>query len=267
MTVRGVVLLVLFLAEYSTTICHAQVNTEAMRFNTDLPGFTISGNLSGEYVEGNSDYITYSGQLRLDYRKEKNHAFYIANFDRGETNKKLYINSGFMHMRSVRQTNSRIKTEMFAQLEYNDFLHIEQRRLAGGGLRINFLKYKDVLDFNMGLAAMWENEEYVDPEWDDASGTWTIFPTEDKDLIRSTNYLTGKWYINEHVTFNLTTYYQPDISNFDDFRLLMDTGLRILFSDIFYFTTIIHYRHDSEPPTGLEDYDLSMTNGIGFAFN
>ncbi|MDP8241302.1 MAG: DUF481 domain-containing protein [Candidatus Hatepunaea meridiana] len=69
-----------------------------------------------------------------------------------------------------------------------------------------------------------------------------------------------------HQTYSLTGYFQPDINNPSDFRILVNSELEIKLSETFSFTAEVKYRHDSEPPQGLKDYDINISNGISFTF-
>jgi len=232
----------------------AQVDTEAMRKSEFKEGLTGTGSFNANIVQGNMEFFILETQLRFDYRKNKYHTFLIGNMIYGKLDSDKFIDKGFIHARLVRSLNSRIGVEAFAQSEFNDFLNINRRQLAGGGLRLLLLRSGDRLTLHLGIAAIYEGEDYTDPA------------EEDKYLIRSTNYLTGKLNINESVTYSITGYFQPDTKDPSDFRILVNTELGVKLSKMFSFTAKVQFRHDSEPLRGLKDYDISISNGISFTF-
>ncbi len=246
------ILLVFILLVLSFEPLLAQVNTEAMRKSGVTKGIVYSGALDASIAQGNTEFIIFDTQIRFDYRKNKYHSFIIGNLSYGKQKGEKFVNKGFLHARLVRTLNPRLVVETFAQNEFDDFLNLKRRQLFGGGLRILALTSGDQSTFHLGIAIMGESEYYIDPA------------EKDKKLIRSTNYLTGKWLINENINFSMTTYFQPDINSLSDYRILLNSTLNIKLTDIFSFNVKIAYRRDSEPPGDLKKDDLKLTNGISF---
>lgn len=238
-----------FIAESS-----AQVNTEAMRKSELKAGLTSTNSLNIQLTKGNSDYLIYKGQIRLDYINGKFHFFAISNLKRGEQKNKKFINKGFIHLRGVRSLSNKISTEVFAQVEYDDFIKLKRRKLGGIGLRILGFQKPGLVTIHLGIGAMKEIE------------TYTVVTEGKKDLLRSTNYLTANFSLNKIVDFFATGYYQLDVQSTSDYRILFDGGLAIKLFKNLIFSANVGYRFDNEPMPGIKTYDVNLINGISLRF-
>ncbi|MBC8182000.1 DUF481 domain-containing protein [candidate division KSB1 bacterium] len=250
---RNFCLLTLFTAIIKTSV-FAQVNTEAMRKSELKEGFTSTNSFNIQLTKGNSDYVIYKGQVRLDFIKGRYHSFIISNLKHGEQKNKKFINKGFIHLRGVQSFNKMISAEIFGQIEYDDFIKLKRRKLGGAGLRLLRLKKPGLLTVHIGIGAMKETEIY------------TISTEGEKDLLRSTNYLTTNFSLNKIVNLYVTGYYQVDVQSFSDYRILFDGGLSIKLFKNLIFTTNVAYRFDNEPLPGIKTYDVNLLNGISLRF-
>lgn len=238
----------------------ATVNIESMRKDDGEMGLHTKVGFSLAYTEGNTDVTDLKTTLRSDYFSEGYHAFLAASIQRGEKDDDRYTDKGFVHLRGIRPVAQRLAVEAFVQKEYNDFILLEDRQLLGGGVRITALERyygtEEASYFQLyaGIGLMKEKE------------TINSSPEETSNFTRSTNYLSCRWRLDERVNFSGTLYYQPRVSDMDDYRILFDGGFTFDITRSLAFTLSVNYRHDSEPPAGIEDYDLEITNGISLSF-
>ena len=150
--------------------------------------------------------------------------------------------------------------EAFSQVEFNRFLDLHLRWLAGGGLRMLILKRPygndstSLIHINVGIGAMYEHEDY-------SKNTHS-----NTRLIRSTNYLSLKWLLHRNIHFETVIYYQVNINDLDDSRILTDNVLEFSVTDVIKFNMSIHYRFDQQPPIDKKDYDFEFVNGIRLLF-
>ncbi len=68
------------------------------------------------------------------------------------------------------------------------------------------------------------------------------------------------------ILFSFTSYYQPDVRQFSDYRILVQSGFSVKLAKNLSLTTSLEYRFDSEPMTDIEKYDVGITNGITARF-
>ncbi len=251
----AIVLITLLLFSVSVITGYCQVNTEAMRKGGVEDRFRTTLNFDLELNKGNTDFFSYAGNLRFDYKKNRYKVFLVNNIETAEEDDELFTNKAFNHLRGMRKMNDFLTIESFAQIEYNEFLNLNRRVLFGAGGRMRILHREDALTVHLGVAGMYEQEDYTDESTE-----------ENKKLLRSTNYLTIKWNWDDHIAFDYTNYFQPDAGNLKDYRILINSSLEFTITEYLSFITTLSYRFDSEPMAGLENYDLGVTNGIQLVF-
>lgn len=249
-----------------------QINTEAMRKADLTPGLHTDLNLDFSMLAGNSNLLRIKTGLRFDYLKGAAHSFLTSSFQQGSLIDEYFVNKGFAHLRRTQSLRGRLFVEGFLQWEYNDFIRLKERNLAGGGLRIRWLEVRideketSVLNLYTGVGFMWEQERIRnarDPE-DDL-----------KDLLRSTNYLFLGWTPDERLLLQFTTYFQPDVKQLSDFRVLLDSRLAFTLTGKLSAVIKLNTRYDNDPPIVLEKdgserrikrYDIELTSGLAYMF-
>jgi len=248
-----------------TSLLTAQVNTEALRREDLSPGLHTTLGADLGLIAGNSNLLQLKSNLRFDYRNGGNHFFLVTQYQQGRTDT-LFINKGFAHLRGVRALRPRLQIEGFLQREFNEFINLEDRQLAGGGVRIRWRQPHDPsekpppLQVNTGIGLMWEREQI------DTTGQATGDPYHGAvaSLVRSTNYLVVRWQLDDRLTLFSTTYYQVDLGRLSDYRLLWEGRLGVNLTKRLSLTLNLDLRYDSEPPEGIEPYDLEITNGVSY---
>lgn len=237
----------------------SQVNTEKFRRELDETGFLGKISLAGGLASGNSEFVKVKGGLRIDYAGNKYDLFLVGNYEFEEANDDKVVNKGFAHLRNIIELSPEFFLEFFLQKEYNQFILLEDRNLAGAGLRADLIKIfsdeeNSSIEIFVGTGLMYENEKYNIP----------VSPGS--DLVRSTNYLTFKWQINQGFSFITINYFQFDTARLSDHRFITDTSLNFLIIKNFSFSSALSYRFDNEPVPDVMNFDLEFTNGITFSF-
>ncbi|UCH62326.1 MAG: DUF481 domain-containing protein [Fidelibacterota bacterium] len=248
------------------SLLFAQVNTEALRREELAPGLHTTLGADLGLIAGNSDLLRLKSNLRFDYLGGGNHFFLVTQYQQGSKDEQVFINKGFAHLRSVRALRRRLHAEGFLQREFNEFISLEDRQLAGGGLRIRWqqrggsAETPPPLQLNTGIGLMWERERI------DTTGNAPGDPVHGAvaSLVRSTNYLVLRWRLDERLTLFSTTYYQVDLRRFSDYRLLWEGRLGVTLTKRLSLTLNLDLRYDSEPPGGIKPCDLEITNGVSY---
>ena len=241
---------------------NAQVNIETKRRLDSKPGWYSDISLSLKYQSGNTDLLKLETSLRSDYLVGKYHTFGILTFQQEKQGGKVYTDKGFIHLRGARSIIEHLGVEVFLQKQYNESILLQDRNLAGGGIRISFLKQRTNtknstgLNLYLGIGSMWENETINDKEHGEI----------DTNIIRSTNYVSGIWRIDKRFTFIVTGYYQPYLQRFADFRILSESRFDFRATEKVSFNIRLNLRYDSEPPSGVETHDLEIVNGLSYKF-
>ena len=238
---------------------YGQVNTEAMRRLVVEPGWHNSLSLSAAYSSGNTDFLSLRTRVRSDYTHQQLHTFLVANLQQAEKDGKSFTSKGFVHMRGIYSAHPRAMVEAFVQKQFNESLLLDDRNLLGGGVRLALIlpqgdEQKSGIRLYLGIGAMLENE------------TLTQGDEPETTLVRSTNYLTGSWRLDERVMLSGTTYIQPALSELSDIRVLTDANLRFELTKRLSFSTRLNLRYDSEPPLELDGMDVELLQGVSYDF-
>jgi hypothetical protein len=238
---------------------YSQVNTEKFRKKFKESGFYGNASLAAGLAKGNSEFFKAEGSARIDYAGEIFDFFLVGDYEFQEANESKVVNKGFAHLRNIIALSSLFSLELFLQKEFNQFILLEDRSLGGAGLRTGIVQLivesEDYpLEIFLGTGLMFENEKY------------NIAVFSETNLIRSTNYLTLKWQVNNTVSFITMNYFQFDVKRNNDYRLISETGLNFLITENLSYNSAISFRYDNEPVPNVKDYDLELTNGITFSF-
>ena len=212
---------------------------------------------------GNTDLLTLKTRFRSDYLAENYHLFILANLHQGSKDNKSFIDKGLIHLRGIRSVSQDAAVETFAQKQFNDFIRLQDRNLVGGGFRISPLRKvtesENHRTFNpyIGIGLMWEDEVINDD---------TSEAKIESNIIRSTNYVTWTWRIDERLTSAATGYYQFQPASFSDYRILFEGSIGFRLTKKLGFTTWLGFRYDNEPPANVKKHDLEIVNGLNFTF-
>ena len=238
---------------------HAQINTESMRSENFNDGFINKVNIDLGIEKADAEVIDLAVSYRVDYFNLSGvHIFLILNYKNGYEQEEgldinQVVNKGFSHLRMTKMISSTLFFEIFSQFGFNNFLLMKDRNLAGSGLRYK-IGSNDKINTFLGIGLMQENEIYdlvIEPE---------------KNLLRSTNYLSWNIKFTENTKFNNTVYYQFSSSDINDYRLLYDGSIDFSMDENLSFFIELNYRYDNDPHGDMVKSYVQLINGIEFTF-
>ncbi len=239
-----------------TSGASAQVNTEKLRRADSSNGVFFSLGATLGLDRGNSNFVSASSGVRLDWARQGNDNFIVAQYEFKESDKGKITNKGFLHLRSMWTLTDLLTLEGFTQAEFNEFTSLENRDLLGGGTRWHPLQAgsdKEGLSFELyvGIGVMYEYEKYATKPEE------VIF-----DHLRSTNYLTLNAVLSENTLLRIVTYFQPIFRDPADFRFSNESSLEFSVTDALVFSVSASYRYNSRPVLNVKRYDLHVRNGV-----
>lgn len=167
---------------------------------------------------------------------------------------KQFNNAGFAHLRYNRKLTDPLSLEFFAQAQFNKLLLIELRALGGSGLRYRL--YKDDSGKNriyFGSAYLFEHNSFTDE-------------TADRDWHRLSNYLSFTFRPWEGVKLASTTYFQPQLTDWGNFRLSTEVRLDAPLGKKLSFFTDFSLQTDKALPNDAPDVTYAWQNGLTFKF-
>lgn len=250
------IITILVLFNYSLI---AQINIESAKLHKLIEGFSGKGEAFYNFSDGNTKQYKIGSLLKVDYLTKDYETFVMLNYEKSSANNELVSNSGYLHLRLMINLHTALTSEIFAQREFNDFTKLKSRSLIGTGLRLeplhNLFNHDSInYNFSIGSGLMFENELIID----------SLKP--ETNLIRSTNYINFQWKPAYHTKLMSITYFQFDINNFQDYRILNNTSLIMSLTKYIKVFISAVYRFDNQAPNSVKNFDFEMKNGIALEF-
>jgi hypothetical protein len=228
------------------------INIESQRIITDSTGMSGDIGLSLAASKNAKSYVAFNGHGHLQYKNHNDLWLFIMDYDLVNAGNENFSDSWFGHIRYNRKIGEVIRPEAFIQAQFNEISKIDLRILNGIGIR---LKLSDLerAKFYYGITYMYEYEEVSD------------LAKINKDH-RLSSYFTFTLKPEKTVLLRNTTYIQPLIKEFEDFRLSNDTRLIFSITKQLKFTTTFSFLYDSRPPIGVPNSIYQINNGLNFQF-
>jgi len=211
----------------------------------------VSLDVSG--ASGNTDTQATSLGGRFQWNNQSTQ-FIVLKYDYAKSSGIKNTDKTFLHYRYINNAKEKITWESFFQLQDDEFKLLKLRTLLGVGYRVNLSTDNKKSHSRIGIGMFYSREEQED-------SLLTI-----DELVRANIYFTYHFKVNKNVNFLSTTYYQPDIEQFSDYRALEQLSFEFNFSkDLLYFVSL-DIGYDNRPVNGLEKGDTSYKSGITYRF-
>lgn len=220
-------------------------------------GFDVKLSLDIAGNNGNTQKVKAGLGARVQEYKADGTWFGVLNAEYGESADVKDTDKTFFHFRHIWYLDTNLALEAFTQLESNEFTRLKLRALAGAGVRWQVLNNPNHSAY-IGLG-LFRSKEELDPG----------LLVTDAGVVynnRLNGYLVYKLAITDHSRFVNTIYYQPDINETSDYRLLEQFGLQLDITDNLSFKLSVDVAHDSEAPQQIEPTDTSYNTGFEYRF-
>lgn len=226
------------------------VNIESQRIHSDTTGWDGTLEAGFSVNQNNSLLISATSLAHVQYKTKKDLYMVVGNwrFTNGGTSR--FVNDGMAHFRYNHKFNSWLRLEAFTQVQYNELLNLRLRYLVGMGPRFKFID-KKMLHMYTGVLYMfeYENQSINDTlEYNNRLSTylsWTIDP-------------------NPNFSFVATTYYQPKLTDWSDFRISGNYALKFKAFKRLAFKIEFSFLYDSTPSISINKFVFNGTTGIVF---
>jgi hypothetical protein len=226
--------------------------------------FKFSGKSDFQFKknEDRLDSLTENKDTSTHVKPDKNKHLLLLINDLKYTGarKNTYANFGMMHLRyAYRIGNSSWKWESYSQIQYNQLLLQKVRTLVGSGFRYKIadLKQKEggfdkrAIRLFVGTSLFYEYEEIK----------YSFRPMEYINSVRWSSYFST--YFNFKVfEFSSTTYIQPNLASFKDYRVSGDYSLLLRITDPFSVKLNYSHFYDSKPPETVINSTFSFSAGF-----
>jgi hypothetical protein len=236
----------------SVNIYSQVVNIESRRMKTDTTGWTGKAEASFQFSKSVDEIFDLGAMIHFQYKGKSDLWLFLSEMRIIKGAGTQFVNSGFAHVRYNRKlTRELLRWEVFTQYQYNKALEVGQRVLAGIGPRLK-LYDGDLFRAYIASLYMYEYQESVDK---------TIIERNH----RTSSYLSLTLDLDRIVLSN-TVYYQPNMKDLKDYRILSQSDLVFKVFENLKFKTGFNYRYDTRPFPGVPKTTYYLSNGIVFEF-
>lgn len=228
------------------------MNIEQDRIKTDTTGWAGTLEMSFQYIKNTKELINVSSRAHLQYKTKKSLYLWLTNYSLAKSGSSDFADAGYQHLRYNYKFRTWWTGEIFTQVQYNNPLNIKIRWLTGTGPRFKVLKTNSFVLYS-AMLYMYEYEKVVKPD------------LTHKDH-RMSSYLSFTWKMKDNFSLINTSYYQPKISDFSDFRFAAHTDMKIKISKHLAFKLSYIYTFDAEPAETIPKSTHALQNTLSFEF-
>lgn len=241
---------------FLASISHAQVvNVETLRKPSDSTKWTGSVSLDVSLIKNTNDIFRIANKAHIQYKDSLNLWLFVNDFNLQKIEGNSLVNRGTQHLRYNRRITEKIKWEAFLQAQYDVISQINLRALVGTGPRFK-LSVNDNYRFYLGTLIMYEYEK--------ASN---VVDNQLQKVFRGSSYLSFSLYPTETLSIISTSYYQPQINKFKDYRISSNTSLLFEILKNLAFKITFNYFFDAVPVSAaIPKTQYELTNGILYSF-
>lgn len=228
---------------------HLGKSDEGMSGRFEVSAFSSSGNTEKEEV---------SLGAKVQWQEELHIVYGVVDYSYGQDQGDTNINKGFFHLRYIYQFHNDFTSEIFLQTEKDEFRRLTYRRLAGVGLRYSIFEREDKGAIYFGAGLFYEKEQLIqDQKYTDENNVET----------GSANlYLILKYKLSDSTSLVSSTYYQPNLRYSVDYRASENASLVIAINKALALKLSAIATHDSQPPQGVEQTDITYKTSIVYQF-
>ena len=243
------------LAVYGLTNAQGIINIEDKRSrSTDSISWYETIDLGAYLSKNRQQVLSLTGRVQVEFAYKNKLLMSITSANFVKAGNEEFTNEGYQHIR-YNHTFLRsewLTFEIFGQIQYNELTRIKLRALAGTGFRVRILE-QEKQRAHLGLTYMYEYDEESQTEIIHQDG-------------RLSSYLSFRIKPVGLFTIQSTTYYQPLLNDFNDFRLSSSTTADFALSDKFSLRTTYTIAFDSRVPAGAPNTVYSLGNSLAYRF-
>ncbi len=229
------------------------VNIESKRMQTDSIRFVLKNDFSFKYTNNNGKYISQFNNALSTQAKSKDLRkiyFLLGNYHLIRTANQDFRNSWFLHLRFNYKLTDLFRIESYIQGQNNELLDINERYLAGTGIRFKLIGREHL---RMYLATAYLYEEEISDELDQQnfnhrnSSYFSITASSPNDKIILIN----------------TAYFQPLFKDFNDYTFLDQLKIELKINKQIHVFGIGSYYYDNITPRERAQYSTDIRFGFG----
>lgn len=247
------IILMVILLFVTKSIQSQVINAESLRMVNDTTGWAGSVRLNFGFSKNVTEVINLKNKIHVQYKAKKHLIMFINKISFEKAADAEFVNKGVQHLRYNYRMKPKLALELFLQNQYNEISKIDFRELAGAGFRYKLSKSEKYKVY-LGSLIMHEYEKELND-----------LRTTNRDW-RNSSYMSFSFYFNKQISLISTTYYQPKLTDFSDFRISHQSALNITIVKNLAFNLAFNYTYDAFPVIGIPKTAYDITNGIVYKF-
>ena len=246
------VIAILFIGLFTITDIHAQLlNVERIRSDADTVGW--HGDIGFDFSVNrlNDRVIRLRNSANTSYNSLNHTYLLLTSLELVNVDGTSLVSSGYFHLRSQFVRDRTLSPEFFLQYQYNANLGLDNRSLAGGGIRYNFLQ-RERLTGSLFSGVMFEHE------------VWSLAGDESvtNNFLKSTSNIGLTGYINPQTRLILIGYYQARPDRFFESRATLESQLNVRISRFVSIAVSFTMTYDTDPVIDIPELTYVLQNGL-----
>lgn len=212
------------------------VNVESARMQSDTVGWQGSFGAAFSMTQNTSRIFGANADAHLQYKTSNDQGLWLilGNYNLLKVSGRNFLSDGLIHLRYNRKINEWLRWEFFGQFQNNDITQIDSRLLLGTGPRFKLIK-KPRFRLYAASLLMYEKEKEA-----------TTLSISHSDM-RNSSYLSFTWLPQDYLEMISTTYFQPRLAEFSDYRFMNQFMFKVKATPHFSLTVKWNYLHDRFP--------------------
>ena len=226
-------------------------NIERSRMQTDTTGWAGSAGAAVSLTRNTVQVFAGNIEAQLQYKSKRSLYLILGSYGLLKASDSRLIDNGFLHLRYNYKINKVLRWELFTQWQNNKVTYIRYRVLAGTGPRFKMLSSQKLSLYAASLVMYEQEKEII------AGGLLH------KDY-RSSSYFSFTYSPASSVELVSTTFFQPLLKDFKDYRILNQAVLRLKTGKRLAVKINWDYLFDSRPAAGIPSENYTLSTGIDY---
>ncbi len=225
------------------------VNIERARIQSDSTGWLGNAGASFSLTKNKVQVFAADADAQVQYKSKRSLVLLAGNFGVLKSAGSNLIRQSLLHLRYNYKINSTVRWELFTQWQQNAVTLIDYRFLLGTGPRFKIIG-RDKFRCYAGSLLMFESEREK-----------TTAHQLHHDL-RNSSYLSFTIIPSPSMELISTTYFQPLLNDFSDYRLLNQVLLRLKAGKYWAIRLDWNYLFDKKPVPGIPKENYKFSTGF-----
>jgi len=245
--------LTFFVYSFLSTAQSQIVNIESARMQSDTVGWMGSMGAAVCFAQNTEKIFQANLESHIQYKTSNDQGLwlFLGNYGLLKIGHDRFVSDGLVHLRYNRKVNEWLRWEFFSQYQNNFVTQIDSRILLGTGPRFKLIKLKNFRLYAASLFMYEREKERTSP---------AILHND----ARNSSYISFTWLPHENIEMVSTTYFQPLLKQFSDFRILNQITFSVKATPHFGLSVRWNYLHDRFPAGNAPRTTYNFGTGITY---